>query len=465
MTLAQRMIVMNAGRAEQIGSPMEVYENPQTLFVAGFIGSPAMNFLAGKANGDGRIALDHGGEARTYARNARKRPRRHGRHPPRALAFPAAIATRIVSGPVEMVEQLGADTLDPHRPRRPYDHRARAARHIADGRVDVLRDRRSGARVRCSTPRAARACKLTAMCGLPAWPYPQLARASRRRQARAREHAGRVARGLRARLSDGGVRRQALGRRRRIPAARRDARSHDERPRPRRRADRGASCRCSTPAAGIRRSTPASRSPTLAGVARWSRAHDVAVNIEIKPTPRPRARDGRRGRARRRNAVVGRRCPPLLSSFSEAALDAAREAAPELPRAYLGEQLPDDWRERVMRLGCIALDLEAHAALAGAHRGDPRAGPAYRHLDRQRSGARGRSARVGRRHADHRRGRSDRKIQIRDVIPAESGSRNPGPEIRVPKSGSEMYFRRNAGQRRISMYPGKRCIPGIRPIG
>ena len=49
MTLAQRMIVMNAGRAEQIGSPMEVYENPQTMFVAGFIGSPAMNFLAGKA--------------------------------------------------------------------------------------------------------------------------------------------------------------------------------------------------------------------------------------------------------------------------------------------------------------------------------------------------------------------------------------------------------------------------------
>jgi sn-glycerol 3-phosphate transport system ATP-binding protein len=43
MTLAQRMIVMNAGRAEQIGSPMAVYENPATQFVAGFIGSPSMN--------------------------------------------------------------------------------------------------------------------------------------------------------------------------------------------------------------------------------------------------------------------------------------------------------------------------------------------------------------------------------------------------------------------------------------
>src|SRR6478609_620622 len=65
MTLAQRMIVMNAGRAEQIGTPMEVYQNPATLFVAGFIGSPAMNFIDGKSDGGGRIVLEHGGEART----------------------------------------------------------------------------------------------------------------------------------------------------------------------------------------------------------------------------------------------------------------------------------------------------------------------------------------------------------------------------------------------------------------
>ncbi|OAN70943.1 glycerol-3-phosphate ABC transporter ATP-binding protein [Sulfitobacter sp. EhC04] len=45
MTLADRMIVMNAGRADQIGEPLEVYANPQTEFVAGFIGSPPMNFL------------------------------------------------------------------------------------------------------------------------------------------------------------------------------------------------------------------------------------------------------------------------------------------------------------------------------------------------------------------------------------------------------------------------------------
>ncbi|MBC7142316.1 MAG: sn-glycerol-3-phosphate ABC transporter ATP-binding protein UgpC [Rhodobacteraceae bacterium] len=49
MTLADRMIVMNAGVAEQIGAPMQVYENPATTFVAGFIGSPPMNFLSDSA--------------------------------------------------------------------------------------------------------------------------------------------------------------------------------------------------------------------------------------------------------------------------------------------------------------------------------------------------------------------------------------------------------------------------------
>jgi multiple sugar transport system ATP-binding protein len=45
MTLADRVVVMNAGRIEQIGTPDEVYHRPTTRFVAGFIGSPAMNFL------------------------------------------------------------------------------------------------------------------------------------------------------------------------------------------------------------------------------------------------------------------------------------------------------------------------------------------------------------------------------------------------------------------------------------
>jgi sn-glycerol 3-phosphate transport system ATP-binding protein len=51
MTLAQRMIVMNAGRAEQIGAPLEVYAKPATTFVAGFIGSPPMNLIPTQRNG------------------------------------------------------------------------------------------------------------------------------------------------------------------------------------------------------------------------------------------------------------------------------------------------------------------------------------------------------------------------------------------------------------------------------
>jgi multiple sugar transport system ATP-binding protein len=48
MTMADKIVVMNGGHVEQIGSPLELYDHPANLFVAGFIGSPAMNFLNGK---------------------------------------------------------------------------------------------------------------------------------------------------------------------------------------------------------------------------------------------------------------------------------------------------------------------------------------------------------------------------------------------------------------------------------
>jgi sn-glycerol 3-phosphate transport system ATP-binding protein len=57
MTLADRMLVMNAGAADQIGAPLEVYADPRTEFVAGFIGSPPTNFLdAGTLGETGRAA-------------------------------------------------------------------------------------------------------------------------------------------------------------------------------------------------------------------------------------------------------------------------------------------------------------------------------------------------------------------------------------------------------------------------
>jgi glycerophosphoryl diester phosphodiesterase len=98
---------------------------------------------------------------------------------------------------------------------------------------------------------------------------------------------------------------------------------------------------------------------TLSSVARFCLSNDVAVNIEIKPTP---------GRERETGAAVAldasqlwngsQALPPLLSSFSEAALAAARDTVPELPRAYLFSRLPKDWRERCKALECVAVDLQ-----------------------------------------------------------------------------------------------------------
>jgi multiple sugar transport system ATP-binding protein len=51
MTMADKIVVLNAGNIEQYGSPLELYERPVNLFVAGFIGSPKMNFVSGEAVG------------------------------------------------------------------------------------------------------------------------------------------------------------------------------------------------------------------------------------------------------------------------------------------------------------------------------------------------------------------------------------------------------------------------------
>jgi sn-glycerol 3-phosphate transport system ATP-binding protein len=62
MTLADLLVVMNAGEIEQIGPPLELYSHPKTVFVAGFIGAPAMNFVAVRANGRG-LGAEGGGLA------------------------------------------------------------------------------------------------------------------------------------------------------------------------------------------------------------------------------------------------------------------------------------------------------------------------------------------------------------------------------------------------------------------
>ncbi len=57
MTLSDTLVVMNAGRIEQVGVPSEVYRRPQTRFVATFIGSPPMNILPGRVEGPGRVSI------------------------------------------------------------------------------------------------------------------------------------------------------------------------------------------------------------------------------------------------------------------------------------------------------------------------------------------------------------------------------------------------------------------------
>ena len=68
MTLADRIVVMNHGRIEQVGKPLDLYYEPANLFVAGFIGSPAMNFFPAKVEsveaGEARIVGRHDRAAR-----------------------------------------------------------------------------------------------------------------------------------------------------------------------------------------------------------------------------------------------------------------------------------------------------------------------------------------------------------------------------------------------------------------
>src|SRR5512134_360009 len=88
MTLAHRMIVMNAGRAEQIGAPLEVYARPATTFVAAFIGSPPMNLIPEER--DGRKVL-------------------FGIRPEHLE--PSTESEAKLTADIDLIEPLGADTL------------------------------------------------------------------------------------------------------------------------------------------------------------------------------------------------------------------------------------------------------------------------------------------------------------------------------------------------------------------
>ena len=116
MTMANRIVVLNGGRVEQIGRPLELYQAPRNRFVAGFIGSPAMNFLDGRIAGlrHRRVDVDLGGGGRVAvcciprAGAVEGAPVTLGVRP-EALA-PDGEGDSTIAGKVSTVERLGGET-------------------------------------------------------------------------------------------------------------------------------------------------------------------------------------------------------------------------------------------------------------------------------------------------------------------------------------------------------------------
>ena len=109
MTMADKIVVLQAGRVEQVGSPLELYHHPVNLFVAGFIGSPRMNLLAGTIEASGLAVTLAGGASLSL--------------PGRAAGVGDAVTVGIrpealhvsadgpLAGEVRLVERLGGLTL------------------------------------------------------------------------------------------------------------------------------------------------------------------------------------------------------------------------------------------------------------------------------------------------------------------------------------------------------------------
>ena len=107
MTLADRLVVMKAGVAEQIGTPLDLYERPETVFVASFIGSPSMNLLPGTLEG-GAVLLGAGVSLSCGARSNAPRGVTVGLRPEHLLRDGGAAPLTLT---VELAEMLGADTV------------------------------------------------------------------------------------------------------------------------------------------------------------------------------------------------------------------------------------------------------------------------------------------------------------------------------------------------------------------
>jgi multiple sugar transport system ATP-binding protein len=122
MTLADRVVVMNHGSIEQVGPPQELYHKPQTRFVAGFIGSPAMNFLECRLEKSGEDLLVRLGDGSTLPVPVPRRDR-YGRYADRKMVLglrPEHLydyhdggkpGMARLDAPVDVVEPMGMETL------------------------------------------------------------------------------------------------------------------------------------------------------------------------------------------------------------------------------------------------------------------------------------------------------------------------------------------------------------------
>ena len=109
--MADKIVVLHDGLVEQIGAPLELYDHPRNLFVAEFIGSPAMNFLGGRVAAEGGAAtfIGEGGERLALGRalpNSNGKPVTIGIRPEHFLID----AARGAPAEVVVVEPTGSET-------------------------------------------------------------------------------------------------------------------------------------------------------------------------------------------------------------------------------------------------------------------------------------------------------------------------------------------------------------------
>ncbi|WP_425488231.1 ABC transporter ATP-binding protein [Microvirga mediterraneensis] len=111
MTLADRIVVLRSGRIEQVGTPLEVYNHPNNLFVAGFIGSPRMNLLPARVTGPGQVIIGDDTRAMAVPSTGRASPGDGitlGARPEHIDVVDETQADLVIT--VDLVEQLGGET-------------------------------------------------------------------------------------------------------------------------------------------------------------------------------------------------------------------------------------------------------------------------------------------------------------------------------------------------------------------